>query len=108
MEVAVKTTDAIHGSKLPTNIRELRFFLGSCIVYRRFLPNFAKRAAPIIATLKKVEAKYFELEKNELVVMEQNDGKTEDTGGSNQNQKRDFFIDTDVCEKRLGYVLEQE
>jgi len=41
----------------PTNVREIRGFIGMCSYYRRFIPNFSKIAEPLI-TLTKKYARY--------------------------------------------------
>lgn len=52
LEIALHTTDAISGLKTPTNLTELRSFLGLCNVFRRFAPNFTFLAAPLNMKLK--------------------------------------------------------
>ena len=47
LEMQSRNTDAIRRARPPTNITELRSFLGMCNVYRRFVPNFARVAAPL-------------------------------------------------------------
>lgn len=39
MKIASHTTDAIHGLHAPTDLMELRSFLGLCIAFRRFVQN---------------------------------------------------------------------
>ena len=53
LEVATKNTEAVKCFKEPTTQTELRSFLGLCNVYRRFVSNFARTAAPLNAFLKK-------------------------------------------------------
>ena len=53
LEVATQNTEALKCFKEPTTQTELRSFLGLCNVYRRFVPNFARTAAPLNAFLKK-------------------------------------------------------
>ena len=53
IEVAEKNTAALQGFKEITMQTKLRSFLGMCNVYRRFVPNFARVAAPLNQLLKK-------------------------------------------------------
>ena len=48
----VQNLEAIHKQKPPTNVKEVRRFLGMCGFYRKFVPNFARIAAPITNLLK--------------------------------------------------------
>ena len=53
LEVASKNTEALKTAQPPSTQSELRSFLGLCNVYRRFVPGFAKVAAPLNALLRK-------------------------------------------------------
>ncbi|CDF33203.1 unnamed protein product [Chondrus crispus] len=47
------STRALREIAIPTTQTELRSFLGLCNVYRRFVPNYAHKAAPLNQLLKK-------------------------------------------------------
>ena len=53
LAVAEKNTEAVRRAKYPSTQTELRSFLGTCNVYRRFVPNFAHVAAPLNQLLTK-------------------------------------------------------
>ena len=53
LEVATKKTEPVKCFEDSTMQTELRSFLGFCNVYRRFVPNFARTAAPLNAFRKK-------------------------------------------------------
>ena len=78
IEVASKKTEAVEGFKEPRTKIELRSFLSLCNVYRRFVPNFSRTAAPLSALLRKgfpveippfttEQTEAFELLKNALI-----------------------------------------
>lgn len=48
-----KKVQAIKDYPRPTNIKEIQRFLGMCAYYRRYVPNFSKKAKPITLLLKK-------------------------------------------------------
>jgi RNase H-like domain found in reverse transcriptase len=51
--VAEKNTTALRTAPLPRTQKELRYFMGLCDVYRRFVPHFSTQAAPLNALLRK-------------------------------------------------------
>ena len=55
LHIATTNTQAVEGFKLPRTQTELKSFLGLCNVYRRFVPNFSRTAAPLQRLLRKGE-----------------------------------------------------
>ena len=53
LEIDLARTKALLEATHPTNQSELRSFLGCCNVYRRFIRDYTKIAAPLYAKLKK-------------------------------------------------------
>lgn len=53
LAVAQRTIDAVQGFRNPSTQTCIRSFLELCNVYRRFVPNFARKAAPLNKLLKK-------------------------------------------------------
>lgn len=53
LHVAINTKESVRKLTHPKNITELRFFLGLCDVYRRFVWDFAREAAPLNKMLQK-------------------------------------------------------
>jgi hypothetical protein len=45
--------EAIRRMAAPSNVREVRSFVGMCSYYRRFIPNFSEIAEPIVALTRK-------------------------------------------------------
>ena len=109
LEVATKNTEAVKRFKEPTTQTELRSFLGFCNVYRRFVPNFARTAAPLNAFLRKgctteltpfneEQSAVFELLKKALL-----------SAPIMRLPRADlpYSVDTDACNHRVGCALLQ-
>ena len=56
IKVDAKKIEAVKGWPVPTNLTELRSFLGLANYYRRFVKNFSKIAAPMTTLLRKDQA----------------------------------------------------
>ena len=109
LHIATTNTKAVEGFKLPRTQTELKSFLGLCNVYRRFVPNFARTAAPLQRLLRKGEPfdlppmdddqmKAFNLLKAALssppvLRLPQDDLK--------------YSVDTDACDYQIGCALMQ-
>ena len=109
LHVATTNTNAVKGFKEPTTQTELKSFLGLCNVYRRFVPNFARTAAPLQKLLCKgtpfglpafdeeqVEA--FELLKAALA---------QPPILRLPRSDLPFSVDTDACQHQIGCALMQ-
>ena len=107
--MAQGNTQAVEKFKEPTMQMELRSFLGLCNVYRRFVPNFARTAAPSNALLRKEcptklpkfgeeESKAFKLLKQALV---------EPPVLNLPKSGLPFSVDTDACEHQIGCAVLQ-
>ena len=109
LSVALKTTEAVAGFHPPKTQTHVKSFLGLCNVYRRFVPNFARVAAPLNALLKK--GKPYTL-----------DPLTEEVGKSIARLKEaltsapilalpraglPYSMDTDACDYQVGVSLLQ-
>lgn len=109
LEVATKNTEALKGFQQPRTQTELRSFIGMCNVYRRFVPNFARVAAPLNALLKKGEP------------VELRDFGPEETGAFELLKEAlasppvlklprsdlEYSVDTDACDHQVGCALFQ-
>jgi RNase H-like domain found in reverse transcriptase len=110
LAVASKNIDAIVKAEHPRTRTELRSFLGMCNVYRKFVPHFAKSAAPLTNLLKKgdpidllpfnsVEAESFLLLKTALTTPPL-------LGLPRDNQP--YTLDVDASDYQLGSSLQKQ
>lgn len=109
LAVAEKNTDDLKQCRYPEKQTQLRSFLGMCNVYRRFVPNFARVAAPLNALLCKgnppqlptstaEQEKAFNLLKDALVyppILRL------------PRPDREYSVDTDACKDQIGCALMQ-
>ncbi|XP_078515987.1 uncharacterized protein LOC144781172 [Lissotriton helveticus] len=104
-------TEAIQSLPFPQTKRDLRAFLGFLGYYRRFVPNFSQRAAPLTDLLKKTA-------KTESVLRTPspslwhafNDLKSALTSSPvlvSPDYSQRFLLQTDASEQGLGAVLSQ-
>ncbi len=108
--VVNKNFSAIQNAEFPKSISQMRAFIGMCNVYRHFVPNFARVAAPLTALTGKgntsdlappdeSQHKAFELLKKALV---------EPPILAMPNPDKPFSVDTDACEYQIGAAFFQE
>lgn len=101
------TIDKVKNFPIPTNIKQVRSFLGLASYYRRFVPQFAKIARPLHAqlqTTKKVAwtdetTKAFNLLKEHL---------TSEPVLCKPDFNKEFYVVTDASKDGLGAVLTQK
>ena len=110
LEVANANIESIKKAKIPTTQTELRSFIGMCNVYRRFVPNFARIAAPLNKRLKKGEP-------TQLGPLSEEELESYETLKTNlvtapilalPREGYRFTLDTDACDYQVGCVLLQE
>ena len=110
LQVASKTVDAVQKMHRPTNLTELRSFLGLCNVYRRFVPNFSRIASPLTAKLEKGKDATFptltEEEENAFLTLKKKLASPPELALPQSG--RTYIVDTDACDKQVGCVLLQE
>lgn len=109
LEMANTNADAIQGFKEPTTQSELRSFLGLCNVYRRFVPNFSRAAAPLNKLLTKEYhadlGLFSDEERNAFQLL-----KTALVSPPILRLPRDglpYSVDTDACKYQVGCALLQ-
>lgn len=110
LEVASRTCEAIRYAKPPTNQTEIRSFLGLCNVYRRFVKNFARIAAPLNKKLHKDKPKYFgPLDEEELQAFATlRNCLLSPPILALPKMGKPYIVETDACNEQVGCVLLQE
>lgn len=99
--------DTIIKFKQPTNIEEVRRFLGLVNYYRKFIPNCANILEPISKLLTK-DIK-FEWGKEEKTAFEKSKCALNSTSVLTQpNFNKEFILETDASNTGLGAILSQE
>ena len=91
---------------VPTNITELRSFLGLCTYYRRFVKNFAELAAPLHRLTQKGQ-RYEWNASCEEAFQRLKRALTSTPVLSYPEPKRSFILDTDASACGIGAVLSQ-
>jgi Reverse transcriptase (RNA-dependent DNA polymerase)/RNase H-like domain found in reverse transcriptase len=110
LEIATKNTDALRTAQPPRTQTELRYFLGLCNVYRRFVPGFAKIAGPLNQMLRKGESPQLgKLSVEQLQAFESLRAKLLHPPVLALPRKQGrYILDTDASDHQIGSCLNQE
>lgn len=110
LEIANHTAEAIHGLRPPTSLTELRSFLGLFNVSRRFVPKFARLAAPLNKRLRKDQPFTFgPLNREEMATLDVlKNALIFSPILAPHNSSGNITLDTDACDVQIGCVLLQK
>lgn len=110
-ERGVKTdpskTAAVENWKTPTNISELRCFLGLASYYRRFIKDFAKKAKCLHELTSKNKIWMWTLECDEAFMLLKSNLVSAPILGYPDVNGGTFILDTDASNDTIGAVLSQ-
>ncbi|CAI7910022.1 unnamed protein product [Closterium sp. NIES-53] len=107
VHVDPKKIEAVRTWKTPENVKELQQFLGFANYYNRFVPNYAKIAAPLTNLLKKNTPYQWEAKHQEAVEQL----KTALTSAPVlilPDPELDYIIEADASDQAVGAVLMQD
>ena len=109
LAVAQKTTEAVKNFKPLETVTHVKSFLGLCNVYRRFVPNFARVAAPLNKlTRKGVSPKLPPLTEEQLQSIQKlKDALISAPILALPRPGLPYSMDTDACDYQVGVVLLQ-
>ena len=107
VKVGPQKVKAIMEWSKPTNITEIRCFLGLASYYQRFIKDFLKMASPLTNLLKKVN-KFEWTEKHERAFQELRHRLTTTPILTLPMEGKEYTIYSDASKNRLGCVLMQE
>ena len=110
LAVAKAPTDSFAKATFPTNITQLRSFLGAANVYRRFIRNYAHVSKPLTAMLcKDADVDWSSPTDKQLEAFEHLKSRlTTPPILSLPKKGRPFMIDTDASKYQLGAALLQQ
>ena len=108
LEVDQANTQSLRDARPPTTKTQLRSFLGLVNVYRRFIENFTKVAAPLNKLLKKGAPDKFELDEEQILAFRSLiDSVLSPTVLALPVPGLPYSIDTDACDYGVGCALFQ-
>lgn len=110
LEAAPQETTAIEKLKPPSNVIDLRFFLGLFNVFKRFLPNyFARISAPLNLKLRKGQLTTFDiLNEEELGALPKLQRRLVKAPVlALPKSKGEYVVETNACDRQVGFVLLQ-
>ena len=109
LAVAQKTNKAVEEFRLPETQTHIKSFLGLCNGYRRFVPNFARIAAPLKALLKKGMSPMLDSLSPKAVesFIRLKGALTEASILALPLSGLPYSLDTDACDYQVGFALMQ-
>ncbi|GJP56376.1 hypothetical protein CLOM_g15431 [Closterium sp. NIES-68] len=107
VHVDPKKIEAVRTWKTPENVKELQQFLGFANYYNRFVPQYAKIAAPLTNLLKKNMPYKWE-PKHQEVVEQLKQALTSAPVLILPDPERDYVIEADASDQAVGAVLMQD
>ncbi|GJP56271.1 hypothetical protein CLOM_g15346, partial [Closterium sp. NIES-68] len=107
VHVDPKKVEAVRTWKTPENVKELQQFLGFANYYNRFVPQYAKLAAPLTNLLKKNTPYKWET-KHQEAVEQLKQAVTSAPVLILPDPERDYVIEADASDQAVGAVLMQD
>ncbi|GJP68699.1 hypothetical protein CLOP_g25362 [Closterium sp. NIES-67] len=107
VHVDPKKIEAVRTWKTPENVKELQQFLGFANYYNRFVPQYAKIAAPLTNLLKKNTPYKWE-PKHQEAVEQLKQALTSAPVLILPDPERDYVIEADASDQAVGAVLMQD
>ena len=107
LKVATDTAAALKEFVFPQTLTQLRFFLGDCNVYRRFVKDFSKISRPLTGMLKKEASRSFENPTEEQLTAFETlkDRLTSPPVLALPKAGRNYRLDTDASDYQLGCTI---
>ncbi|GJP60934.1 hypothetical protein CLOP_g18151, partial [Closterium sp. NIES-67] len=107
VHVDPKKIEAVRTWKTPENVKELQQFLGFANYYNRFVPQYARLAAPLTDLLKKNTPYKWE-PKHQEAVEQLKQALTSAPVLILPDPERDYVIEADVSDQAVGAILMQD